>query len=80
MASLADFSKARGSRIRIAVMPNGGRWMMAILIDIPQIAYKTWAIEIHTGDWMRDREMERNLAESMAMRKYPYRADHDHVR
>ena len=53
---------------------------MAILIDIPQIAYKTWAIEIHTGDWMRDREMERNLAESMAMRKYPYRADHDHVR
>lgn len=53
---------------------------MAILIDIPQIAYRTWAIEIHTGDWMRDRELERGLSESMAMRKYPYSADHDHVR
>ena len=53
---------------------------MAILIDIPQIAYRTWVIEIHTGDWMRDRELERGLSESMAMRKYPYSADHDHVR
>ena len=63
-----------------AVMANAGRRMMAILIDIPQIAYRTWAIEIHTGDWMRDRELERGLAESMELRKYPYSSDHDHVR
>lgn len=53
---------------------------MAILIDIPQIAYKTWAIEIHTGDWIRDRELECDLKESAELRKYPYSPDHDHVR
>lgn len=53
---------------------------MAILIDIPQVAYRTWAIEIHTGDKMLDLQLERELADSMEIRRFPYSKDHDHVR
>lgn len=53
---------------------------MAILIDIPQVAYRTWAIEIHTGDKMRDFQLERELADSMELKRYPYRKDHDHAK
>lgn len=51
-----------------------------IYIDIPQIAYKTWGFEYHTGDKQLDRELERNLAESQEFKQYPYSKDHDHVR
>lgn len=54
--------------------------LMAILIDIPQVAYRTWAIEIHTGDKMRDLQLERELADSMELKRYPYSKDHDHVK
>ena len=53
---------------------------MAILIDIPQIAYRTWSIEIHTGDRMRDLQLERELADNMELKRYPYSTDHDHVK
>ncbi len=51
---------------------------MAVLIDIPQVAYRTWAIEIHTGDRMLDYKLERELKETLT--QYPYSKDHDHVR
>lgn len=51
---------------------------MAVLIDIPQIAYKTWAINIHTGDRMLDIELERDLQQKL--KEYAYSSDHDHVR
>ena len=54
---------------------------MAILIDIPQVAYKTWAIEYHTGDKLRDYELEKDLKQNCgSLRQYPYSKDHDHVR
>lgn len=51
---------------------------MAVLIDIPQVAYKTWAIEVHTGDRMFDYKLERELKETLT--QYSYSKDHDHVR
>lgn len=52
-----------------------------LLIDVPQIAYKTWVIEIHTGDALRDYELEQDLKENCSiLKQYPYSADHDHVR
>lgn len=51
---------------------------MAVLIDIPQIAYRTWAIDIHTGDKMLDIEFERDLQQKL--KEYAYSSDHDHVR
>lgn len=51
---------------------------MAVLIDVPQVAYRTWAIEAHTGDMMRDYELERELEKTLT--QYPYSKEHDHVR
>lgn len=51
---------------------------MAVLIDVPQVAYRTWAIEVHTGDMMRDYELERELEKTLT--QYPYSKEHDHVR
>ena len=51
---------------------------MAVLIDIPQVAYRTWAIEVHTGDRMLDYKLERELKETLT--QYSYSKDHDHVR
>ena len=54
---------------------------MAILIDIPQVAYRTWAIEIHTGDKQLDYELEKELFDNCSvMKQYQYSKDHDHVR
>ena len=53
--------------------------MMAVLIDIPQVAYRTWAIEVHTGDKMLDYQLERDLLER-TLGQYKYSKDHDHVR
>lgn len=52
---------------------------MAVLIDIPQIAYRTWSIEIRTGDRLRDYQLERELLEK-TLGQYQYSSDHDHVR
>lgn len=51
---------------------------MAILIDVPQVAYRTWTIEIHTGDKILDYKFERELEKTLT--QYPYSKDHDHVR
>lgn len=51
---------------------------MAILIDIPQVAYRSWAIEVHTGDRMLDYQLERELEKTLT--QYPYSVEHDHVR
>lgn len=54
------------------------------LIDIPQVAYKTWVLEYRiydeNGNRMRlmEREAEQDLEKSL--RDYKYSADHDHVR
>lgn len=54
---------------------------MSILIDIPQVAYKTWSIEIHTGDRLLDYELEQDLKKNCeVLKQYPYSEDHDHVR
>lgn len=52
---------------------------MAVLIDIPQVAYRTWAIEVHTGDKMLDYQLERELLER-TIGQYKYSKGHDHVR
>lgn len=55
-----------------------------ILVDIPQVAYKTWVFEyrIYDGEGNRNRLMEykaeRDLERVLSEYKYP--ADHDHVR
>ena len=54
------------------------------LIDIPQVAYKTWGIEyvVRNADGTRDRfrelELERDMASKLG--EYAYSADHEHVR
>ena len=53
---------------------------MAIYIDIPQIAYKTWCIEINTGNKIMDLYLERELEQTKEIKQYPYSKDHDHVR
>ena len=70
-------------RIGIGTEAHIMRWRkaanrMAVLIDIPQVAYRTWAIEVHTGDMMRDYELERELEKTLT--QYPYSKEHDHVR
>ena len=55
-----------------------------ILIDIPQVAYKTWAFEyrIYDKNGNRNRlmeyEAERDLEKSLS--DYKYSTEHDHVR
>ena len=57
---------------------------MSVLIDIPQVAYKTWALEyrIYDKDGKRDRmleyEAERDLEKTLSSVKYS--SEHDHVR
>lgn len=58
--------------------------MMSIMIDIPQVAYKTWMLEYRIYDEndnrmrLMEREAEQDL--EMSLRDYKYSADHDHVR
>ncbi len=55
-----------------------------ILIDIPQIAYKTLSIEVRidtsdgTRDFWAEMEAEENLKKALS--EYPYSSNHDHVR
>lgn len=54
------------------------------MIDVPQVAYKTWNIEyrIYDKDGKRDPiaeyEAEQDLERSLT--EYKYSEDHDHVR
>lgn len=55
-----------------------------ILIDIPQVAYRTWSLEYIIKDsdgkrnYMAEREAEDDLKKHLS--DVPYSADHDHVR
>lgn len=57
---------------------------MAVLIDIPQVAYKTWLIEYRIYDedgkrnHMMEYEAERDLETALADVRYS--KEHDHVR
>ena len=57
---------------------------MSVLIDIPQIAYKTMSIEyvIIGQDGKRDRwgEREAEMSLQKSLKEYSYSADHEHVR
>lgn len=57
---------------------------MSVLIDIPQVAYKTWALEyrIYDKDGKRCRDMELEAEKDLEriLRNYSYSAEHDHVR
>lgn len=56
---------------------------MSILIDIPQVAYKTWLIEYRiydengNRDHVMENEAERDLERILS--DYRYSAEHDHV-
>ena len=53
--------------------------MSGFLIDVPQLAYKTWNIMIvdqNTGDRMIDAERELKSD----LRQYEYSNEHEHVR
>ena len=61
------------------------RWEgMSILIDIPQVAYRTVVLEYvirdkdGKRDWLAEREAEESLKNSLSDVRYS--ADHDHVR
>ena len=57
---------------------------MSILIDIPQVAYKTWSIEYRMYDADGNRcpllelDAERDLEKCLS--DYKYSNEHDHVR
>ena len=57
---------------------------MSILIDIPQVAYRTVALEYvikdkdGKRDWFKGCEAEKSLKKSLSDLRYS--ADHDHVR
>ena len=57
---------------------------MSIMIDIPQVAYKTWSIEyrIYDKDGNRNRMMEYEAEKDLerSLSDYKYSSDHDHVR
>ena len=55
-----------------------------ILVDIPQVAYKTWVLEYRiydkngNRDHLMEHEAERDLERVLS--SYKYSAEHDHVR
>ena len=57
---------------------------MAVLIDVPQVAYKTWSFEYRIFDkdgnrnYLMEYEAEQDLERVLS--DYKYSADHDHVR
>ena len=57
---------------------------MSILIDVPQIAYKTWSLQfvIKGEDGKRDHEKEREAEQDLArqLSAYPYSPDNQHIR
>ena len=57
---------------------------MSVMIDIPQVAYKTWVLEyrIYDKDGNRNRTMEYEAERDLekALTDVKYSAEHDHVR
>ena len=57
---------------------------MSVLIEVPQVAYRTWSLEyiIKNKDGKRDRITEYEAEESLksSLLDVRYSADHDHVR
>ncbi|MBR3644926.1 MAG: hypothetical protein IKN54_00765 [Lachnospiraceae bacterium] len=55
-----------------------------ILIDVPQVAYKTWSLKYRiydkngNRDYLTEREAEQDL--ERALSDYKYSVEHDHVR
>lgn len=62
------------------------KWEVNIMmmIDIPQVAYKTWKIEyiVRNEDGTRNQFLERELEDDLkkALPEYRYSSEHDHVR
>lgn len=67
-------------------MMRGIGWKidMSILIDVPQVAYKSWMLEFRIYDeddnrmLLKEREAEHDL--KMSLIDWKYSADHEHVR
>lgn len=57
---------------------------MSVIIDVPQVAYKTWLLEyrIYDKNGNRDRVMENEAERDLerVLSGYKYSAEHDHVR
>lgn len=57
---------------------------MSVVIDIPQVAYKTLLLEyrIYDADGNRNRQMEREAEQGLerSLSNYKYSESHDHVR
>jgi len=57
---------------------------MSVMIDIPQVAYKTWLLEyrIYDENGNRNRLMEYEAEKDLEriLSDYRYSAEHDHVR
>lgn len=57
---------------------------MSVVIDVPQVAYKTWVLEyrIYDINGKRNREMEYEAERDLerVLSSYKYSAEHDHVR
>lgn len=57
---------------------------MGVMIDIPQVAYKTWVFEYRIYDENSNRnhlmEYEAECDLEKALSGYKYSAEHDHVR
>ncbi len=55
-----------------------------ILVDIPQVAYKTWGFEyrVLNKDGSRNRELELQFEQDLQrhLSQYPYSSEHKHVR
>lgn len=57
---------------------------MSVLIDIPQVAYRTWSLEYiiknkdGKRDWIAEYEAEERLKSGLSDARYS--ADHNHVR
>lgn len=54
-------------------MTDGG-----ILIDIPQLAYKTWLLQVYDSKGNRLIDAEKDLRESL--KEFRYSQKHEHVR
>ena len=57
---------------------RNGYWMSSILVECPVIAYKTFAIDVYTGDEKLDYEFKKQLIEDL--KPYKFNPDHEHVR
>ena len=57
---------------------------MSVIIDVPQVAYKTWVLEyrIYDNDGNRNRLMEYNAERDLerVLSSYKCSAEHAHVR